>query len=269
MVIDCHTHIGKILQFDLRVETLIESMEKYGIDFSLVSSIEGAEFDHERNSIPLDIQRNQISLNKELIRIVRLHKDKLGAQIWVKPHNEKIDQEFEEMIKNNIDIIYAIKFHPYHSQTNFDDERSLQYVDLAKKYGLPVVVHTADSYESSPMLVYKVAKKYPDVKFVMFHLGLGTDNLEAIDLVSSLPNLYGDTSWVTAEKARIAIKKCGANKIMFGTDNPIDGVDTLGRDDFYQAYFKDMKDLVSIQEYECLMHDNAKTVFNIKRGGSS
>ena len=47
MIIDCHTHIGKILTFDMPETMLLDSMDKYHIDFALVSNIEGAEFDEE------------------------------------------------------------------------------------------------------------------------------------------------------------------------------------------------------------------------------
>lgn len=36
MIIDTHAHIGKMLIFDMPEEDLLYSIEKYGIDFSLV-----------------------------------------------------------------------------------------------------------------------------------------------------------------------------------------------------------------------------------------
>ena len=108
-----------------------------------------------------------------------------------------------------------------------------------------------------------MALKYPDLNFVMAHLGLGTDNELAIELISKLPNLYGDTTWVSAEKALKAVKVCGPHKIMFGTDNPVDGVDTLGKE-IYQDYFQMVKQELTEEVYERLMCLNAKQIFNIK-----
>ena len=42
MIIDTHVHIGKMINFDLKEEDVLYSMERYGIDFSLVSDIEAA-----------------------------------------------------------------------------------------------------------------------------------------------------------------------------------------------------------------------------------
>lgn len=51
-----------------------------------------------------------------------------------------------------------------------------------------------------------MALKYPNVNFVMCHMGLATDNQEAIELIAKLPNLYGDTAWVRADMVYQAIK---------------------------------------------------------------
>ena len=37
MIIDTHVHIGKFMDFVMKPEDVIYSMERYGIDFSLVS----------------------------------------------------------------------------------------------------------------------------------------------------------------------------------------------------------------------------------------
>jgi predicted TIM-barrel fold metal-dependent hydrolase len=131
-----------------------------------------------------------------------------------------------------------------------------------------VVSHTAGSPESSPQSVYEVALRYPEVSFVMVHLGLGTDNQEAIELVARLPNLYGDTSWVPPEKALQAIRECGEDKILFGTDSPIAGPDTYGAPDFYPYYFQEMRDDLSRQAYEKLMFRNAIRLFKLEQFAS-
>ena len=57
-------------------------------------------------------------------------------------------------------------------------------------------------------------------------------------------------------------KKYGAQKLLFGTDNPIDGVDTYAHP-FYQAYFGEFKKQVSPDDYELVMHGNAERLFNL------
>lgn len=261
MIIDSHIHIGKIINFNMPEETVLASMDKYGIDFSLVSNGEAAEVDHEQKPIPKEAQFGQIELNEKLIKFVRSNPDKLGALLWVKPISEGCTKELEKFLVKNKDVIYGIKVHPYHSKISFGSPEVAKYIELARKYSLPVVTHTASDYESSPKVAYEVALKNPDVNFVMVHMGLGTDNEEAIELISKLPNLYGDTTWVTPDKALKAINICGADKILFGSDSPIDGLDTYI---FYKPYFQDMKNLLPKENYEKLMFKNAISLFKLK-----
>lgn len=60
MIIDSHAHIGKIIKFDMPEQTLLDSMEKYKINFSLVCNIEASEFDHTQKPIPEEQQFDQI-----------------------------------------------------------------------------------------------------------------------------------------------------------------------------------------------------------------
>ena len=57
MIIDTHVHIGHMLGFDMTREDVLYSMEKYGVDFSLVSNAEAAEFDHEGRPISSFFQK--------------------------------------------------------------------------------------------------------------------------------------------------------------------------------------------------------------------
>jgi len=56
MIIDSHVHMGSFAQINMPVETILQSMEKYAIDFSLVSNGSGVEVDHEQKLIPMEKQ---------------------------------------------------------------------------------------------------------------------------------------------------------------------------------------------------------------------
>ena len=141
-------------------------------------------------------------------------------------------------------------------------------MELARKYKLPVIVHTADSENDSPMRVYEMACRYPDLIFVMAHMGLGTDNKLAVDLMEKAENLYADTAWVPIETTLEIIRRYGSERIMFGSDNPIDGLDTYdcnpkGEPSLYRQYFGPLKDRISTEDYENLMEKTARRVLGI------
>ena len=81
----------------------------------------------------------------------------------------------------------------------------------------------------------------------------------------------GPTAVINSSLAGVikASRNAGIEKIFFGSDNPIDGKDTYfcNREGFrslYQQYFYELKDLISPQDYNKLMYENAASVFDIK-----
>lgn len=268
MIIDSHVHISNPPLFNIPPEIVIESMQKYNIDISIVSNGDSAECDHNQNDIPSEYQVSQIESINKTIQFAKENKNKIFAALWLKPKNEEPSDELESLIKNNLDVVKALKFHPYHSATPFDSPRIQAYFYLAQKYNLPVITHTGIGNCDNCQLVYKMAKQYPEIKFIMAHLGLASDNLEATELCNKQDNLYGDTAWVPVSSTQLFIQKNGSEKILFGSDNPIDGVDTYhhnpyGQRSIYQDYFFSLQNLISSTDYENLMYKNAKNIFNI------
>lgn len=256
MIIDMHCHTGIFEKKNL-TKMFINSMKKYNIDFALFSNVEAVEYTDKQ--VLLENQKDSISINKKSIYLCKKYPN-IGTLLWLKPATEKVDEKLKKFIIKNRQYIYGLKFHPFYSNLRFDDPKYEPYIELAKEFSLPILIHTAVEDSSKALAVYNMAKKYPDVNFIMAHLELITDNLEAIKYIKELPNLYGDTAWVSPEKVVYAIKECGPDKIMFGTDNPIDGVDTYLK---YQAFFNDIKEHLKFNEYENLMFNNAKRVFKI------
>lgn len=267
MIIDTHVHIGQSLNFDMREEDVLYSLTKYGIDVAVVSNCEAASHDHQRKLLPKGLQTSGIDCLKRSLKFARENPHKIYLQHWVKPM-EDITFELKELIEANIDVIKGIKFHPYHAGVAFTDESCEKYVRLATEYGLPCISHTGTEFDDNPKRLFEMAKKYPETPFVMVHLGLGSDNKEAIELCKSQKNLYGDTTWVSVKSALEFINKCGSERIMFGSDSPIDGKDTYafnykGDRSLYQEYFNEFRKLVSGEDYDNIMYKNAARLFKI------
>ena len=162
MIIDSHTHIGTIPPFDMKVEELLSSMERFGIDFSLVSNVEAAEFDHVGNPVPPPFIKPQNRVLRETLAIARKTPDKLGVLPWLRIHSELPDAEFIAMIKDNLDIIYGLKLHPFHSRTAPDDPKLEPVYELAAELHLPVVSHTGGCEEAMSPHLYNAAKRHPE-----------------------------------------------------------------------------------------------------------
>lgn len=267
-IIDSHVHIGRMLNFDMKESMVLKAMKKYNIEKVLVSNSESAEADHNQVLLPAEYQISQIDSLKKAISFARENLGKVFVAPWFKPKTEKISSELISLMEENLDIIKAVKFHPYHSALDFDSSENHPYFDLAEQFHLPIITHTSGGQNDNPKKIANVAKMFPKLNIVMAHLALGTDNLEAIETISNFSNLYGDTAWVPMESTIKFIDKIGSEKIFFGTDLPIDGVDTYrcnpkGERSMYQDYFEKLPELISEDDYENLMWKNAERFFKL------
>ncbi len=271
MRIDTHVHVGgEKVGFQMSEELVLAAMEKYHIDYAIVSNGDAAEVDHEQKLLPSEVQVSQEEALKRVLAFARKHPMKIGVGVWVKPLTQEVTSELDELIRNNLDIIYALKLHPFHSKISPMDERVLPYLELARKYHLPVVSHTGGCEEAEPVHLYEVALKFPEIPFVMVHMGLGSDNREALELLGKVDNLYGDTTWVPMATTEEAIRRYGSKKMMFGSDMPIDGIDTYlcnpwGERSVYQDYLHVLPEKITAEEYADLMYQNAVRVFGLKQ----
>lgn len=270
MIIDSHVHIGgEKVGFDMTEEKVLEMMKKYKVDYCIVSNADSAEMDHSQNLLPDEVQFSQEDSLLRMIKFARNNKDKIGIAVWVKPYLQQPSDEFLKLIDENIDLIHAIKLHPFHSNVSPTDKRIIPYLEIADKYKLAVVSHTGGCESSSPIHMLEAAKMFPDIPFVMAHMGLGTDNEEAIQLLGKADNLFGDTAWVQMSSTIKAIKRFGKEKMLFGSDAPIDGVDTYlcnpkGERSIYQDYFGKMEKEIGTEAFEYLMYKNAMEIYKIK-----
>ena len=117
MIIDSHAHIGVLPPFDMTAEDLLYSMERYGIDFSLFSNIEGAENDHQGTPVPDEWQTPQNELLRKTLAVAKQAPGKLGVLPWLRIRQELPDAEFVRLTEDNRDLIYGLKLHPFHSRT--------------------------------------------------------------------------------------------------------------------------------------------------------
>ena len=273
VIIDSHTHtgtiqysVGKNRVSNLPGDDLLAAMKKYSIDFALVSSIESAEFDSRGIPAPPAQQIPQLESFERLVTFARSSLNALSgrpllkASLWVKPYTEKCSRELDGFIKKNLDHIAGLKMHPSLSNMKFTDRRFTSYLRLAEKYNMPVQVHTENDGLADPAFVAEVAPLFPSVIFIMVHMGLNTDNGEAIDIISSNDNVYGDTCEVKNEKVIEAIKRCGSEKILFGTDAVVHGIDTYRR---YMPLVDLIRQSFSLEEAENVLFKNCRRLYSL------
>ncbi len=93
--------------------------------------------------------------------------------------------------------------------------------EAARRWRLPVFYDVA----GQAALLEMTVPRYPDVTFIVPHLGSFADDWRAhvmvVDQLARHPNLYADTSGVRRFDYLLqAVQRAGAHKLVFGSDGP-------------------------------------------------
>ena len=227
-IIDAHAHIypEKIaakatdtigIFYDIKMEMPAGTAERLlvdgksaGITRFLVHSV--ATTAHQVRSINEFIKR-EVEAHPEFIGFITLHQDLT---------EEEMVQEVDLAIANGMK---GIKLHPDFQKFNIDDEE-VEKIYRAASDKLPILFHIGDDrYDySKPYRLVKIAKKYPEVKFIAAHFG-GYRCWDDASLYCGLDNVYFDTcsslTFISTSKAREIIDMLGSDRFFFGTDFPM------------------------------------------------
>lgn len=246
-LIDTHVHYGNIGTFDMKLEDVCFLMAKNNVDVAIISSIENAEA-YSKNE-----ESKSIEINKKLLYKLR-YTNNLFMQYWIRPKFEYMTNDIAYFIEDNIKKIVGLKIHPFLSSMCVTDDKIKPYLDFADKNRMTVAVHTAKGYDCECRYLADVSIRYPNANFIAVHMDLATDHKEAVNYVNSIPNLYGDVSWIQYnEYLNLGVNE---DKVIFGSDIPIN-METAY--DFYKEYFNNKDKHIK------LFQENAEILFFNRR----
>lgn len=206
MVIDCHCHAGKgdlmtaPWNTDAPIELYLRRARAAGIDKTVVFAPFHSDYSEA---------------NAQLARIVARYPNRLIGFAFVHASRDagRIFQMVERAIKQW--RFRGIKLHGYEAMP------TREVCEAARAFGLPLLADVVGRAEVVEML----APQYPDVAFIIPHLGSFADDWRAhqrvIDQLVRYPNVYTDTSAVRRFDYVVeAVKRAGARKVLFGSDGP-------------------------------------------------
>jgi predicted TIM-barrel fold metal-dependent hydrolase len=148
---------------------------------------------------------------------------------------------FELEMRIREGIVRGIKLYPGYDNYPINDPSLETVFRIAEKHDVPVMIHTGDTYAKTakvrmahPLLVDDVAVDYPEVKFVMCHLGNPWFQ-DAAEVLYKNDNVYADISGLTlgeftydferyvAMRLKDMITYMGdpGEQIMYGSDWPL------------------------------------------------
>lgn len=153
--------------------------------------------------------------NREVARIVTSRPDRFYGFAFIHPHRDRGRVQAMVQVAVKRYGFVGIKVHRY------DGRISREICEVARAFHLPVLYDVMGEIS----IVELLAQEYPDVAFIIPHLGSFSDDWRAqlglIDHLVRHPNLHADTSGVRRfDLLEQAVRRAGARKILFGTDGP-------------------------------------------------
>ncbi|MBB6143575.1 hypothetical protein HNQ77_001524 [Silvibacterium bohemicum] len=206
MIIDCHCHAGKGDKMtapwntDAPIESYLRRAKAAGIHKTIVMAAFNTDY---------------AEANARLAKLIARHPGRLIGFAFVHTRRDagRIFKMVEEAVRKW--RFRGIKVHGSESMP------TREVCEAARAFRLPMLVDVASKAEVIDML----APQFPDVNFIVAHLGSFTDDWRAHQQVAyqlaRYPNVYSDTSGVRRFDYVIeAIKRGGARKVLFGSDGP-------------------------------------------------
>ena len=247
-IIDIHGHIGTFFDgIHQKFSTFTPEQIVDTVTLSQGNKVKNVFISNINGLTPDKI--NEISANEEVLNVCNLKgKNILLPLASCLPKNPNGTKDIEKVLNKN--KFYGLKFHP--SLTKFpiqnNENAYLKYFELAQKKELPCLFHCTSDGFSNPENIISLAKKYPKLPIVLYHIDLTGDKFEAIDKISEAldkkeANLFIDISWIFDNNLlKYAIDKLGIDRIMFGTDTPIA---EMGKVKNYSDYIKNIASVIN------------------------
>jgi predicted TIM-barrel fold metal-dependent hydrolase len=205
VIIDCHCHAGKGDRMtapwntDAPIEPYLRRARRAGIQKTVVFAPFHSNYDEANRQVARIIAR----FPRRLIGFAFVHAVRDAGRIF---------GMIERARKWGF---LGIKLH------GFEAMPTREICEAARAFRMPLLADVVGRAEVVDML----APQFPDVNFIIPHLGSFADDWRAhervIEQVARYPNVYTDTSAVRRFDYIVeAIKRAGAKKILFGSDGP-------------------------------------------------
>lgn len=257
-IIDIHAHIGEFKGYDLTLTTLLKNVGEHKIDFVFFSNIDGAAVAGRT------ADADELKVNEEAARVAA-ENPQLKPLVWAKPGAPNASAaNIEPFLRDK--RFYGIKFHPDFNSFSANSPAVAPYLKMCEKYKVPAIFHCGKSERSNPRVLYEVARQYPSVPFVFYHMGFNSTHEEAIEVARTAKEkkdaiIYLETAQVDAATVIKAIQTVGSDRVVFGTDATY-----YGRNHYehYAPILREIKQKLAAADYQKFIRGNALELFHLE-----
>jgi predicted TIM-barrel fold metal-dependent hydrolase len=264
LIIDCHVHLNRYEETEPatlqeRYALLKSEMDSNGVDYALVLS-------------SYMVTENRPSV-MDIIDVIG-DDPHVGVVAGVSYMNYRAHDLADLRVLLREGRIKGLKLYPGYEPFYVHDPRMRVVYELAGEFGVPVMIHTGDTFDprgkvkyAHPLEVDEVAVDFPDVTFVICHLG-NPWVTDAMEVIYKNDNVVGDISGFTLKhfeerfeqymlrQVREVVAFAGdPSSLLYGTDWPICGMGSYIR-------FVNKLDL-SAEDAERVFWKNSARVFGL------
>ena len=206
MIIDCHCHAGKGDGFtgpwdtDAPLAAYLRRADAAGVTHSVLFAAFSSDYAAANAALRAIVARDLARFWGFCFVHARADRGRIAALV----RTAVVDYGF-----------VGIKVHRH------DAPISREICDAARRHRVPILYDVAG--EVAPIEL--IATAYPDVAFIIPHLGSFADDWRAqlalIDHLERHPNVHTDTAGVRRFDLLVqAVQRAGAGKVLFGSDGP-------------------------------------------------
>ncbi|OHD15166.1 MAG: hypothetical protein A2086_16125 [Spirochaetes bacterium GWD1_27_9] len=217
MIIDAHSHVSDSTYGN--VELLIKELDKANVDKCIV--VPGGMMDVRKMTLYVtgDLEPNETIPNNVVYNALKKYPDRLKGYVCVNPLDE--DNALKIFLEGVDNGCVGVKLSPMTHKFSFADEVLDEIAKECAKRNMPIYSHSLFNPGASTEKYGQLAKRHPDTNFILGHMGFGPADVKAMDLATELPNFYLETSSGCLLTISEAISKAGAEKIIFGSEFPM------------------------------------------------
>ena len=247
MIIDTHAHLWAEGPYTVS-DTIQTVCARYGISRVFISTLHGTN----GNPNEADIR----FANGMTAAFMQKRPDLVYGQAYLNPRNPNSVEEMKRCIED-----WHMRGIKLWVAASCDNPLVNPIAEQAIAYNMPVLIHAfykspdMSPDESRGFHVRALAKRYPELKIVMAHMGANV--YDAVKCVKDCRNVYTDFAGTLCRRDDLdyAVKHLGTSRILFGSDMPIAFEDCLA-----QVYGADITEA----QREDILYRNAAGLYGLE-----
>lgn len=209
MITDVHAHIY-LSDMEENKRNLLRTAQRYSVTRYYISNVEGVHYPDEET----------VTLCNESVRdFCREQPDLIRGYTYLNPRNKNTLEELRRGIED-----YAMAGVKLWVATHCDVPEVFPIAEQLIAYDKPLLLHTFWKSvgqlpdETTADHVANLAKRYPELKIIMAHLG--GEAYHSLRAIAGCPNVWVDNSGtlVGSNDIDYAVKLLGTDRILFGSD---------------------------------------------------